>query len=175
MRTARRRSACVAVVVLMAACTPGAQPPTAPPAAVGPLRASEPFGVTSVTLHPPDGGDGVVVPVYDAYVPSARARGLMYRDQLPEGTGMVFRFPGPSSGGFYMKNTLIPLSIAFFDAGGTVVGVFDMPPCEADPCPTYEPRSTYTGALEVNQGFFDQLGLEPGWRVELPPGLPPAR
>jgi hypothetical protein len=48
-----------------------------------------------------------------------------------------------------------------------------MEPCDADPCPSYPPDAPYRGALEVNQGFFAELGLEPSWRVELPGGLPP--
>jgi uncharacterized membrane protein (UPF0127 family) len=87
---------------------------------------------------------------------------------------MIFRFPGPTQGAFWMKDTLIPLSIAYYDAEGTVVAVLDMEPCTADPCPTYPPGTSYTGALEVNQGFFDDVGLEEGWMVAVPDGLPPA-
>lgn len=176
MRAVQRRWICAAVcAATVLGCTSDATTgaaPTAPPPVVGPLRPSEPFGVTSVTLESPSGGVALAVPVYDAYVPAARSRGLMHRKRLPRHTGMVFRFPGPRTGGFYMKDTLIPLSIAFFDAGGTVVDVLDMPPCKAEPCPTYTPRTSYEGALEVNRGFFDQVGLERGWRIELPPGLP---
>ena len=152
----------------------GAAPVPTAPAVVGPLRPSEPFGLTSATLQSPDGGVAVAVPVYDAATPTTRSRGLMHRKRLPARAGMVFRFPGKHRGGFYMKDTLIPLSIAFFDATGTVIGVFDMPPCKADPCPTYGPKGPYVGALEVNRGFFDTLGLKRGWRVQLPPGLPVA-
>ena len=177
MRTTWRRLLAAAALTAVVACTPGApaaqDPPTAAPS-VGPLRASEPFGLTRVTLQPPDGAAAVGVPVYDAYTRRARSRGLMHRRHLPARAGMVFRFGAPSRGGFYMKNTLIPLSIAFFDAGGTVVDVLDMPPCTSDPCPTYVPRAAYIGALEVNRGFFDVVGLERGWRVQLPPGLPAA-
>ena len=174
----RWRWLCAVACAVAVACSPGAPATTAvpsPPARVGPLRPSEPFGLTSVTLQSPSGGVALAVPVYDAYVPKARARGLMYRTRLPKRTGMVFRFPGRRSGGFYMKNTVIPLSIAFFDGTGTVIDVLDMPPCTTDPCPTYRPRTAYHGALEVNRGFFDQLGLERGWRVQVPPGLPPAK
>ena len=169
---------CVVVVLTLSAlgCSSDgdtASVPTAPPV-VGPLRPSEPFGLTSATLQSPDGGVAVAIPVYDAATPKARSRGLMHRKRLPARAGMVFRVPGKHRGGFYMKDTLIPLSIAFFDATGTVIGVFDMPPCKADPCPTYGPKGHYTGALEVNRGFFDKLGLQRGWRVQLPPGLPAA-
>jgi uncharacterized membrane protein (UPF0127 family) len=99
----------------------------------------------------------------------------MDREDLPEGTGMVFLFANDSSGAFYMYRTLIPLSIAFFDATGQVVSVLDMEPCtsdDANACERYNPEATYRGALEVNQGALDELGVTEGWTVELPPDLP---
>ena len=158
------------------ACNAEAPQPAAPtPAVIGPLKPSEPFGLTTITVRSPDGDVALSVPVYDAYQPPARRRGLMHRKSLPPMTGMIFRFPEPHRGGFYMKNTLIPLSIAFYDGDGRVLAVLDMPPCTADPCPTYDPEVTYNGALEVNRGFFERIGLEKGWRIEVPGGLPPAR
>lgn len=175
MRTRTWRVVAVALVLTHAGACEQAKPPVGrvrPPAVASELEPSEPFGVSAVTLRSPDGTDAVTVPVYDAFTPDSRARGLMGRSHLPAGAGMVFRFPGDRRGGFWMKDTLIPLSIAFFDADGTVVRVLDMPPCEADPCPTFEPQRTYRGALEVNQGFFEDLGVTAGWKVELPAGLP---
>lgn len=148
-------------------------PPTTP-AAAGPLAPSEPFGLTTVTLRAPD-DRAVVVPVYDAYNDRTRTRGLMGREELPRGTGMVFRFKENRTSGFWMKNTLIPLSIAFFDSNGSVVAVRDMEPCEADPCPSYRPGAPYRGALELEQAFAAEVGVERGWQVELPAGLPPAQ
>lgn len=173
------RALAAAVVLLSAgACsspTPDASP-TAPPAvstsAGGGLTPSEPFGVTTVTLRSP-GGDAVTLDVYDAYRPEARRRGLMGRRHLPERAGMVFRFPRDHRGAFWMRDTVIPLSIAFFDGDGAVLATLDMAPCPGDPCPRYDPEVTYRGALEVNQGLFDRIGLDEGWRVELPPDLPP--
>lgn len=168
----------LAVVVLSGAAVAGCaqEPPqqvaTQTPPALGPLEPSEPFGVTSVTVASPDGVVALSVPVYDAYTDQARRRGLMYRERLPRRAGMVFRFAENRTGGFWMKNTLIPLGIAFFDSNGTVVAVRRMPPCEADPCPSYRPGASYRGALEVNEAFLDQLGLTKGWRIEVPGGLP---
>ena len=68
-------------------------------------------------------------------------------------------------GGFWMKNTLIPLSIAFFDRQGVILRILDMEPCRADPCPVYYPGVVYQGALEVNQGWFRRRGLAEGARV----------
>jgi hypothetical protein len=131
--------------------------------------------LTAVSLQPPQGSANVSIPVYDAFDPRTRQRGLMGREQLPEQAGMVFRFPTDHQGGFWMKDTLIPLSIAFFDGDGTVVSVLDMDPCPAEPCESYNPGVRYRGALEVNQGFFDSVGLKEGWRIRLALDLPPAR
>jgi uncharacterized membrane protein (UPF0127 family) len=94
-----------------------------------------------------------------------RARGLMFRTSLPEDDGMVFLYPEPTAGAFWMKNTLIPLSIAFFDADGTILRILDMEPCRSDPCPLYDPETPFTGALEVNRGAFDRLGVTEGDRI----------
>lgn len=138
-----------------------------------PLQPSEPFDLAVLTLS--GAAEQVRVPVYVAFDTATRRRGLMGRESLPAGTGMVFVFPDDRRGGFWMKDTLIPLSIAFYDASGEVLAVLDMEPCEADPCPLYDPGVTYRGALEVNQGYFDQIGLEEGWTVTLPEGLPAPR
>ena len=96
-----------------------------------------------------------------------RQAGLMNRESLPADAGMIFLFEEDSSGGFWMKNTLIPLSIAFADAGGTILRILDMEPCEADPCEIYDPGVFYRTALEVNKGAFDRLGVEEGDRLRL--------
>jgi uncharacterized membrane protein (UPF0127 family) len=96
-----------------------------------------------------------------------RQIGLMNRESLPADAGMIFLFEEDSSGGFWMKNTLIPLSIAFADSGGTILRILDMEPCEADPCEIYDPGVFYRSALEVNKGAFDRLGVEEGDRLRL--------
>ena len=68
---------------------------------------------------------------------------------------------------FWMKNTLLPLSIAFADPSGVVVGTADMDPCTADPCPNYGPDAPSTLAVEVPQGALDELGLVEGSTVEV--------
>ena len=96
-----------------------------------------------------------------------RAQGLMFRTSLAEKAGMVFLYGEPTEGSFWMKNTLIPLSIAFFDADGTIVRILDMKPCRSDPCPLYTPGVPFTGALEVNRGAFDRFGVREGDTIEL--------
>lgn len=96
-----------------------------------------------------------------------RQRGLMERASLSRDAGMVFVFPGETAGGFWMKNTLIPLSIAFYDAEGRIVRILDMEPCRRDPCPVYDPGVAYVGALEVNQGAFGRWNVSEGDRLRL--------
>ena len=112
-------------------------------------------------------GDMVRVNVEVADDGPERARGLMFRESLPDDAGMIFLFDTPQSSGFWMKNTLIPLSIAFFDGEGRIVRILDMQPCRADPCEVYEPGVTYRGALEVNLGAFRTWNVEAGDRIEL--------
>ena len=113
----------------------------------------------------------VIIDVEKAETPEQRAVGLMHRTELDEDAGMVFLFFEDHQGAFYMKNTLIPLSIAFFAENGRILEILDMEPCEADPCELYAPVNddgtpiTYWGALEVNQGAFDEWGVEVGDRV----------
>jgi hypothetical protein len=108
-------------------------------------------------------GEGeVVVHVEIADTKSERARGLMGRTELAEDAGMVFVFPQDSTSAFWMKDTLIPLSIAFYSEGGRILRILDMEPCRQDPCPLYDPRATYRGALEVDKGAFQRWGVKVG-------------
>lgn len=81
-----------------------------------------------------------------------RMRGLMYRDFLEKGTGMLFVFEGDQMHPFWMKNTLIPLDIAWISSEGKVVDVQQMEPCVADPCPSYMPAGPSQYVLEVPLG-----------------------
>jgi uncharacterized membrane protein (UPF0127 family) len=85
--------------------------------------------------------------------PDQRARGLMQRTAVPDGTGMAFLFPHRVSVGFWMKGTLVPLSIAYVD-GDRVVSTAEMVPCRRDPCRDYPPAGEYTMAVEAPAGFF---------------------
>ena len=96
-----------------------------------------------------------------------REFGLMYRPSLPRDAGMIFLFGKETRGGFWMKNTLIPLSIAFFGRDGKILRILDMEPCRADPCPVYDPGVAYFGALEVNQGAFGEWGVAAGDRIRV--------
>ena len=113
----------------------------------------------------PAGGSPVTVRLEVAADPATRARGLMERERVPPGTGMVFLYPADVAESFWMKNTLVPLSIAFVAADGRVVSVAEMTPCKADPCPSYAPGGPYRYAVELAAGSFGDAGVGPGARV----------
>ena len=95
-----------------------------------------------------------------------QARGLMNRQDLAGYDGMLFRFSADTTGSFFMKDTPLPLSIAFFDASGQLISTSDMAPCLNQPsCPTYSATRAYRFALEVPQGTLPRLGIGPGTRL----------
>jgi uncharacterized protein len=97
-----------------------------------------------------------------ADTPKKRDKGLMFVENLPDNEGMLFVFSGETYGGFWMKNTLIPLSIAFLHSDGKILKILDMLPCKGDICPTYDPELTYNYALEVNLGWFKKNKIKKG-------------
>ena len=111
------------------------------------------------------GEESMLIDVDVAETDEQRQFGLMEREHLPEDEGMLFVFFEDTTSAFTMRNTLIPLSIAFFDVDGEIVRILDMEACEEEPCPAYDPETTYRGALEVNQGAFDDWGIEVGDKV----------
>lgn len=94
-----------------------------------------------------------------AETPALRARGLMGVTGLGGLQGMLFAWEADVESGFWMKDTLIPLDIAFFAADGELVDLLSMVPCDADPCPSYHPVGPYRRALEVPTGGFDHLEI----------------
>jgi hypothetical protein len=113
----------------------------------------------------PAGRSRLEVRVEVAADQAARARGLMFRTTLPADAGMLFVFPDDTEGPFWMKDTAVPLSIAFIAADGRIVSIKDMQPRSTD---LTHPGARYRYALEVNQGFFDRVGVRVGDRAELP-------
>lgn len=91
------------------------------------------------------------------------AQGLMNRRDLSGYDGMLFVFSTDTTGDFWMKDTPLPLSIAFFDRDGRFVSSTDMEPCVGQPsCPTYAAARAYRYALEVPKGGLGPLGIGPG-------------
>ena len=97
-----------------------------------------------------------------------RANGLMFRESLPEKTGMLFVFPQPAPHHFYMKNTMIPLDMIWMDEAGKVLFVSaNTPPCKADPCPTYGPDGPAGMVLELAGGLAEKEGVKVGTVLRL--------
>lgn len=148
------RSSWLALMLILVACkapvvTQDTQTTApAPPAVAGPR-----------VIFP----DGFVVNVELAADDETRAQGLMYRDQLRPGTGMLFFFPQEGHYPFWMKNTLIPLDMIWIDAGKRVAHVkYHVPPCKADPCTSHAPNTNASYVLEVAGGVAQEHGLRAG-------------
>lgn len=94
--------------------------------------------------------------------PEQRATGLMFRPQMPSGEGMLFVFDAPSEQCFWMKNTLLPLTAAFVADDGTIVNLADMKP-QTTTSHCSEKPVRYV--LEMNQGWFAQKGIKPGFKL----------
>jgi len=92
--------------------------------------------------------DGVPLRPELALTAAQRTTGLMHRRKAPV-DGMLFVFPADTTGGFWMKNTLVPLKIVFFDSTGRRVRTLRMTPCREDPCAIYDPGRRYRFALEL--------------------------
>lgn len=123
---------------------------------------------SDLTLVSPDGSKTVVVHIEIADEPEEYAEGLMNRRGLQPESGMLFVFPEPAMRSFWMKNTLIPLEIFYFDGKGEFVSWTTMQPCEKEPCPTYDSASLAQYALEVSPGFREKHGIGTGWKIEIP-------
>lgn len=126
------------------------------------------FGEVEVRIVEGPDGEPVIVCVLVAETPEQRQRGLMEVTDLGGYDGMLFLFPTDSEGGFWMKDTLLPLSIAYLDADGAVVSTADMDPCpDGTDCPSYAAAGPYRMALEVEQGGLAPLGLVEGSTARL--------
>ena len=126
------------------------------------MRATSAKAIMTITNS---AGERVEVPVEIAATDTERERGLMGRTALAEDAGMLFVFDREQQLSFWMKDTLIPLSIAYINESGRIVDIQDMQPLDETPHPSTEPAKY---ALEVNQGFFNEHGIEVGNKVSLP-------
>ena len=146
------RSASI-VLVALAACGGSSVPSTG-------------FGApASLQIRTQEGTISLEVQVADE--DAERAWGLMGRETLAPHDGMAFVWDAPVETSFWMKDTPLPLSIAFWDEDGAIVSILDMAPCRADPCPTYGPGEPFVGALEVERGELERRGVALGDTVEL--------
>lgn len=105
---------------------------------------------------------GVTVTAEIADTPALRERGLMERDSLPENHGMLFVYPEERDLSFWMRNTPLALDIAFIDRSGTIVNIETMQPNDDESKVSTRPAMY---ALEMEAGWFEANGVEPGARV----------
>ncbi len=141
----RRTTSLLCTLVLTSTCAACASAP------VGASQTAE------VKLH------GHRIKVEIAADDASRAHGLMERTSMPAGHGMLFVFPDSQIRTFWMKNTLIPLDMLFFDADRKLVTLHaDVPPCKADPCATYPSTARARYVLELNAGTAATLGVREG-------------
>jgi len=111
------------------------------------------------------GGRGpVAIMVEIARSPAQREQGLMYRKEVKDGSGMIFVFERDEMLSFWMKNTLVDLSIAYIAADGRILEIHDMQSESLNPV-----RSSRSAryALEVPQGWFSRVGIVPGDRLDV--------
>lgn len=108
------------------------------------------------------GADTVVAEV--AASPEERAEGLMYREEVPEGTGMLFVFPDSQPRSFWMANTYVALDIAYMDPAWRIVDIIAMEPMITD---SYPSRAAAMFGLEVRQGWFEEKGITIGAQAEI--------
>ena len=143
-----------------------AAPRPAPAACPAPAPGSDfdGFGATEIVIA--DGAGSHRSCVLTADTSRQQARGLMNQDDIDTYAGMIFRFTKAEEQSFWMRNTRIPLSIAFFDAGGAFVSSADMEPCgDRSDCPTYPSGGAAKFALEVLKGQLPGVGATPGSRL----------
>lgn len=106
---------------------------------------------------------GIEIRVELADDAAERQQGLMFRESLAENQGMLFAYPDERTLGFWMKNTLIPLDIAYIDAQGRIVDIQQMEPQTTE---THNSSAPAMYALEMNQGWFEANGIRVGDLIE---------
>jgi uncharacterized membrane protein (UPF0127 family) len=136
------------LITWLVSCAWGQSAPSPPPATVLTI------GSTTVSVEIADD-------------PAEREHGLMKRETLGADQGMLFVYPDERPRNFWMKDTSLPLSIAYLDAQGRIVRIADMTPFDTSTVPSVRPAMY---ALEVNQGWFTRHTIQVGASVK---GVPP--
>jgi uncharacterized membrane protein (UPF0127 family) len=126
------------------------------------------FDEVAISVDPGDGSDPLAWCLLMAQTAEQRHQGLMGVQDLQGYEGMVFSYPEESGNSFWMRNTPMPLSIAWIAADGSIVSTRDMAPCgDSAACPSYPSGGTYRMAIEVPQGRLAALGIVPGSKTRL--------
>ena len=128
------------------------------------LACSPKYPTQKITLTASD-GQIAQLHVEIADEPMEWQQGLMRRKKLVS-DGMLFVFPGATVQSFWMKDTLMPLDILFFDADGRFVALHRMDPCTEDPCPVYSSGKPAQYALEVPAGTLPPIAFGDSWKLE---------
>ena len=113
------------------------------------------------------GADTVLAEV--AATVDERQQGLMYRDDVPDGTGMLFVFQDNQPRAFWMANTYVPLDIAYMNPSYRIVDIIAMEPLVTESYPSSQPSMF---ALEVRQGWFEEQGIGVGATADIVFGVP---
>ena len=107
---------------------------------------------------------------------ASREYGLMNRTALAADHGMLFAFTDESPRAFWMKNTLIPLDMLYFDTRHRLVSVqANVPPCKADACPTYPSQAPARYVLELSAGTAERIGVQAGDTLSIDGDIGPVR
>lgn len=111
---------------------------------------------------------GTVIVAEVANTPETREKGLMFRERLPSGGGLLFVFETEKPYQFWMKNCKFPIDIIWINTAKKVVHIAkDTPPCTGDPCPTYGPKSAAAlYVLEVAAGFSEKEKIKLGTKIQ---------
>ncbi len=109
--------------------------------------------------------NGIKLYIEIAMTDQERMMGLMFRQSLPQNNGMLFIFEKEQVLNFWMKNTSIPLSIAYIRENGLIIGIYDMKPYDETPISSVYPCKY---ALEVNQSWFDKNNIKTGDTIRMP-------
>lgn len=100
--------------------------------------------------------------------PDSRRQGLMGRQELPSGTGMLFDFPEATTPSIWMRNMQLSLDLLFVDGAGRLIHIFaDVPPCIEAPCAIYQATQPLRFVIEVAAGTASALRLQPGDLLDL--------
>ena len=132
---------------------------------VGEILAQEAAQVALPAVTLSVGGKVVTAEVADE--PQERATGLMFRKSLAPDSGMLFIMPEPEHASFWMKNTTLPLSVAYINQSGLILEIHDLRPLDEKPVPSTFSNIAY--ALEMEQGWFARNRILAGDRIK---GLP---
>lgn len=165
---------CLSLGLLLASCSAIEAKPS-------PMQSPQPVQPSPASVAPSGSPMGQILPLTASFkaanqeiklevakTPDEQEMGLMYRTSLADDRGMLFSFSPPRPTQFWMKNTLIPLDMLFLHKGVIRSISANVPPCQADPCPTYGPiNEAVDQVIELRAGRAAELKLKVGDRITI--------